>query len=227
MSAAQSSPYNLQDQDVLGELLHSLSQPLTTLRCSLEVTFDESPEPQAGVGIALQQTERVIGLIQLMREFLDAGHAEPGTSRISVDRVLRDVVHDAAPVAEARGVKLSVDGGSSATVCLAEPRLRLSLQYLAFALIDRAPAGSRVWFCLKEGSTESSLSGGVQGSPGHILAQSRSSQTNMRETLTTVKVAIAQRVLEAAGTLLTIEPGNPPGFALRIPRMLAASLAIV
>jgi len=28
--------------DVLGELLHSLSQPLTGLRCSLELSLDET-----------------------------------------------------------------------------------------------------------------------------------------------------------------------------------------
>ena len=59
--------------DVLGELLHSLSQPLTSLRCSLELSLELSIEEvaeqqQESVAIALQQTEKVIGMIQLMRE---------------------------------------------------------------------------------------------------------------------------------------------------------------
>lgn len=51
--------------DVLGELLHSLSQPLTSLRCSLELSIEEVAEQQhASVSVALQQTEKVIGMIQ-------------------------------------------------------------------------------------------------------------------------------------------------------------------
>ena len=60
-------------QEVLGELLHSISQPLTTLRCSLELSIDEIAQPQQkSVCVALQQTEKVIAMIQLMREYLDA-----------------------------------------------------------------------------------------------------------------------------------------------------------
>jgi hypothetical protein len=42
-----------------------------------------------------------------------------------------------------------------------------------------------------------------------------------------VRMAIAERILETAGTLLIIEEGENPGFLLRIPRMLAASRAVV
>ena len=103
MSAAYQS-LQLHDQDVLGELLHSLSQPLTSLRCSLEVSLDEAAErPQAAVGIALQQTERVIAMIQLMREYLDA--EQPGPEpRVLLDGVLRGVVEDLASVADVLGV---------------------------------------------------------------------------------------------------------------------------
>ncbi len=79
--------------DVLGELLHSLSQPLTSLRCSLELSLDlplelsrelsikeVAEQQQESVAAALQQTEKVIGMIQLMREYLDA--EQPGRKLI-------------------------------------------------------------------------------------------------------------------------------------------------
>jgi signal transduction histidine kinase len=157
MSATHLSPF-VRDQDVLGELLHSLSQPLTSLRCSLELSLDEAAERQrAAVGIALQQTERVIGMIQLMREYLDAEQPGPETRRVSLDRVLREVVVDLGSVAEVQGVDLGVEGTCSATVSLPEPRLRLALQYLTLALIEVVYAGGQVVFRLKEGSTESAL----------------------------------------------------------------------
>ncbi len=72
--------------DVLGELLHSLSQPLTSLRCSLELSLDLALEEgaeqrQERVAAALQQTESVIGMIQLMREYLDAEQSGPEFAR--------------------------------------------------------------------------------------------------------------------------------------------------
>lgn len=226
MSTAYSSPYNLPDQDVLGELLHSLSQPLTSLRCSLELTFDESAEQQqAAVGIALQQTERVIAMIQLMRDYLDAEQSGVGAHRSSLDRVLRGVVGDATSVAEVRGVELQVEGACSANVALAEPRLRLALQYLTLALIEKAPPGGRVLLRMEEGSTESALL-------AHILGEDNAPARPQKpiavhETLRMVKLAIARRVLEAGGTLLALDEGERLGFLLRIPRMLAASRAVV
>ncbi len=66
-------------QDVLGELLHSLSQPLTTLHCSLELSIDPVAEQQQkAVSAALEQVDRAIHLVELMRKCLEAEPAGPG-----------------------------------------------------------------------------------------------------------------------------------------------------
>jgi len=68
------------DPDVLGELLHSLSQPLTGLLCSLELSLhlpaglslEEIVEQrQESVAAALEQTEKVIAVVQSLRDYLD------------------------------------------------------------------------------------------------------------------------------------------------------------
>src|SRR5712692_3112988 len=96
-ASSQSLPRVPPSPDVLGELLHSLSQPLTTLRCSLELSLDHATEEvaeeqQASVSAALQQTEKVIGMIQLMREYLDA--EKPGLYSLSTRRppVVQNVI---------------------------------------------------------------------------------------------------------------------------------------
>jgi hypothetical protein len=66
-------------QAVLGELLHSLSQPLTTLHCSLELSIDPVAEQQQkAVAAALEQLDRAIRVVELMRECLEAELAGPG-----------------------------------------------------------------------------------------------------------------------------------------------------
>jgi signal transduction histidine kinase len=210
----------LQDQAVLGELLHSLSQPLTSLRCSLELSFDEVAEQQqAGVSVALQQTEKVIGMIQLMREYLDA--EEPGSEArpVALAPAVRAVVEELSSIAALREIRLPLAGTCTASVPVPEPRLRLALQYLLAALIQTAPADSEITLRLEEGSSESVLR--VECEKGARAAHSK--RDSVSGTLGKVRIAIASRVLEAAGAFLAIEDGDRPGFVLRIPRWLATS----
>src|ERR1035441_11093719 len=91
-TSSHSFPKALRGPDVVGKLLPSLSQPLTGLRCSLELSLQlpldlsieqVAEQQQASVAAALQQTEKVIGMIQLMREYLDAEHPGPGICPIA------------------------------------------------------------------------------------------------------------------------------------------------
>jgi signal transduction histidine kinase len=228
MSAAlQPSLKLLQDQEVLGELLHSLSQPLTTLRCSLELSIDEVAEQQqASVSAALQQTEKVIGMIQLMREYLDAEQPGSDVHVVALAPAVRAVVEELASVAAPRGIKLTLAGTCTASVPVPEPRLRLALQYLLFALIEAARADSEITLVLEEGSSESVLR--VECEKGTRLRDdgargAHSKGDSVSGTLGKVRLAIASRMLETAGAFLTFERGNRPGFGLRIPRWLATS----
>jgi hypothetical protein len=66
-------------QAVLGELLHSLSQPLTSLHCALELSIDPVAEQQRkAVSAACEQVDRAIHVVELMRECLEAEPAAPG-----------------------------------------------------------------------------------------------------------------------------------------------------
>src|SRR5664279_2156328 len=86
--------------DVLGELLHSLSQPLTSLRCSLDLSIDDEAEQrQESVAAALQQTEALVGMVQLMREYLDAQRGESGTFSSALAPALRSVSEELSSVA--------------------------------------------------------------------------------------------------------------------------------
>src|SRR5260370_2011208 len=135
--------------DVLGELLHSLSQPLTTLRCSLELSLDHATEvvaeeQQASVSAALQQTEKVIGMIQLMREYLDA--EQPGREAYWTELapVVQDMIEGLSSIAAVARIELRLVGTCTGSVAVPEERLRLALQYLIAAKIEVQPAGGRV-----------------------------------------------------------------------------------
>jgi hypothetical protein len=244
VSANPRSMQNLaRGPDVLGELLHSISQPLTSLRCSLELSIlelsiDEGAERrQEGVAAALQQTETVIGMVQLMREYLDAEHGGPEACPVALAAVLRSLIQELSSIAEVQGVRVRMAGTCAAVLSLPESRLRLALQYLIAPMIDGQPLGGKVTLLLGDGPEGAVLRvEGDRGSESPNLceyndpepgASSTKSQTQGAatngSTLQRVRMAIARRVLESAGALLTFSDGAGVGiafigFVLTIPR---------
>jgi hypothetical protein len=222
-----------QGPDVVGELLHSLCQPLTGLRCSLELSLqlpldlsiEEVAERQHhSVAAALQQTEKVIGMIQLMREYLDAEQSPPQAYSTELAPALRSVVEELSSIALVDSIRLRLVGTCSATVPLAEPRLRLALQYLITAMVDAQPEGGKVMLLLGDGPGGAVLR--VEGEDASHDMNSRDPSSNNRgnadSTLRGARLAIASRVLEGAGASLVISDGRtsvePVGFVLRLPR---------
>lgn len=204
--------------DVLGELLHSLSQPLTSLRCSLELSLERSLElprkvaeqRQESVAAALEQTEKVVGMIQLMREYLDAEQAGPGAHSTALPPAMRNVIEELSSIAAVRGVRLLLVGTCAVMVPVRESRLRLALQYLIATMIDAQPVGGKVMLLLGEGPAGAVLR--VEGERGFREPSAATA------TLRRVRLAIAIRVLENAGASLVFDCVGPTGFVLRIPR---------
>lgn len=254
MSASSHSfPRQPQAPDVLGELLHSLSQPLTSLRCSLELSLELSPEQvaepqQESVALALQQTEKVIGMIQLMREYLDAEQPGPEASSTALAPALRSVIEDLSSIAAVRGIQLRPVGTCLATVPVPEPRLRLALQYLIATMVEVQPSDSKITLLLGQGPAGAVLR--VEGERGshepnirdlnfhdlnfHDMEQNATSQSAKLDpvrassaslsTLRRVRLAIARRVLETAGASLVLagSGADPTGFVLRVPLRVGA-----
>ncbi len=226
-------------EDVLGELLHSLSQPLTSLRCSLELSLEHSLEHSLELSIeevagqrhesvaaALQQTEKVIAMIQLMREYLDAEQPGPKAFSAPLQPTIRSVVEDLSSIAAVRGVQLLFVGTCKVRLRVAESRLRLALQYLIAALIDGQPSGSKIMLLLGEcpAGTVLRVEGEkrAEGSERKTLT-SRPNRDYAEATLRRVRLAIARRVLESVGASLAIGKAGSDGFVLRIPRCVGAS----
>src|SRR5262249_4137173 len=148
----------LEDHEILGELLHSVSQPLTSLCCSLELSVEKAAgQQQEAVAAALEQAERVIEQVRLLREYLDAELPIPPAQPIRFAPVLRAVVEEFSSIVAVNQVELRVVGASSATIALAKPRLQLALQYLLGTVIEMQSPSSRIILHLEERATESVL----------------------------------------------------------------------
>jgi signal transduction histidine kinase len=217
MSAGpQALPAQTQDQAVLGVLLHSLSQPLTSLRCSLELSAEDvAGQQQDAVSAALEQTDRVIAVVRLMREYLDTESAAAAQPPVPVGPVLRSVVDHLSPVAAERQVGLRLMGSCSSTIALPEPRLRLALQYLVGVLVEKQPRHGDITLRLEQRPLESELR-------AHVECEDCGANVLRYEpgvaTLHDVQLAIARRLFESAGASLVFGGDDHSGFRLCIPR---------
>lgn len=206
-----------QDQQLLGELLHSLSQPLTSLRCSLELSMDElADKPQQSVSAALHQTERVIGMIQLMREFLDT-EDQPSGKQVALMPVVMSVCDDLYSIAAVRNIQLRVAGTFGARVRIPEPKLRIALQYLLLGMIEQQPEGNEIVVLLGEGSKGALLR--ARCASMYVEGERRNppKRDSVKATMRRVQLAIACRVLESGRAVVTLDE-DASGFVLRIPR---------
>ncbi len=92
------------------DLFHALSQPLTALRCSLELSLQRTltaDEYRESASRALQQAERVSWLTTGIRELFDAGQAGEEPEVLHLQEAVAGAISDVVLVAESRG------GGSS------------------------------------------------------------------------------------------------------------------
>jgi hypothetical protein len=199
-----------------------MSQPLTSLRCSLELSIEEDTgRQQEAVSVALEQAEKVIGMVKLMREYLDTERGAP-LHPVALAPALTAVVEQLFSVAAARRVRLQLTGTCSASVSVAEERLRLVLQYLIGGLIEMQPANREIALRIEENPSETLLRAQVAGEASTVL-QSKSDAVSF--TLRRVKLAIATRVLESAGASLVFDREGQSAFVLRIPRQPLAPLS--
>jgi hypothetical protein len=195
------------------------------LHCSLELSLDEVAEQQQeSIAVALQQTEKVISMVRLMREYLDAEHPGPGAFSVALAPVLQNVVEELSSIAVVRDVQLSLVGACSATLPVPEARLRLALQYLIATVIEAQPAGGRVLLALSQNAAGAVLRViaklGFRGVKATGLRAERDAlpvTSAATATLLRVKMAIASRVFESAGGSLAFTEGASGGFILRVP----------
>jgi len=225
---------SLGNQQLLGEWLHSLSQPLTTLHCALELSA-EGGASQASVLAALKQTETVIAMVRLMREYLSFEDGQKKVTPIALMPILRSVREDLSSVAAVQGVDLRLAGMTELEVPVEESRLRSALQYLIQDVIERQMPGNKVLLVVRDTVRDCRLR--AQGEqafcdvpamperPRFVPASLAGSSDERSRiplsagaTMRRVRLAIASLALETVGATVTVNE-DTPGFSVTIPRM--------
>ncbi|MGH9503508.1 MAG: hypothetical protein ACRD20_11720 [Terriglobales bacterium] len=155
-------------RQLLSDLFHQLSQPLTTLCCSLELALLQSPTAEQYnqmASRALQQAEQVSWLSTAIRELFDAGQVAEGGELLELRQAVEAAIGDLLPVADSAGVQIGFLPPSPCPVWFDARRLRQGLFHLLGFGLGSSPAGAAMKIELEERGAEALLALTVS-SPG-------------------------------------------------------------
>jgi len=218
------------------DLFHALSQPLTTLCCSLELTLQQTPtekQYRESVTRALAQAEQVSWLATGIRELLDAGDAGPDLEVLQMQAAVHDAVTDLLSVAELAGVRICYLPRSPGSVRFEARRLRRGLFHLmgfvvgwgggAVVRIELSESGEQVVLALTvsgEGISREAMESAE--SPESSSPASSSQDALPRDLTRRLGLGIARATFEAAGGSFRAERGIESMIVeVRLPRVAA------
>jgi len=215
-----------QNSGLLQDLLHLLSQPLTTVHCALELSLTEGEAERAeDVVIALEQTDRVIEAVRLMGEYLESEEGRFVGEPFPLGLATENALERSSLLAEARGRRLFAWGASTAAIPVRSVWLQRALSYLIALLVESEPANRAIVVLLEDGVSQSFIS--AHSLPGSSSLDDRSKDqlsnrplksTRDANTRRQAKLEIARHVLESSGATLEFYPDPRPGFIIRLPR---------
>lgn len=197
-----------ESRQLVSDLFHQLSQPLTTLHCSLELALLQTPTAeQYGeiVSQALRQAEKVSSLATAIRELFDASLAGEGGEVQELRRAVEEVVGDLLPVAESAGVQVCYLPGPPCRVWFDALRLRQGLFHLIGFVIGSGGPGTAVRIELAEHGAEVGLALTVSGSKG--ICDEPSNPNSGLALSHRLGLGMARAVFEAAGGSLSLSRG--------------------
>lgn len=189
------NPVNPPESRVAPELCHALNQPLTVLRCCLDLALQKNrtgKEYREYLRQAVAEVERLVGLSAWLRELIEAGDA--GHRRVLLlDACLREIMESLRPLAEENRINLGFESEGALWVFMEPQRFERALfLVLEHAVQCAVDSGVLVHADARDGWVRLTLRTGVQ--PGSPSCAARSVISTG-----TIGVAVAQRMFTAAG----------------------------
>jgi signal transduction histidine kinase len=203
-------------RQLVSDLFHQLSQPLTTLCCSLELAPLQAPTAKEYgeiISRALGQAERVSWFATAIRELFDAGQAGENPEALELRQAVQDAVGDLLPVAASAGIEICYLSGPVCPVWFDAHRLRQGLFHLLGFAVDSSKNGAVVKIALEEHGGKIAMTITISGLDKTISrADEKDLQAALKQRL---GVGIARAIFEAAGGNFNLER-KPDGLSLSV-----------
>jgi len=200
-------------RELTADLFHALNQPLTGLRCFLELAGLSQERPSAlRLETAVAMAERAGRIAQYLRELVDAEYGGDHLELLNLTDYLREACTDFQPVAQAARVGFRFDpSDASSWVRFEAARLREALFHLLeFAFSQTTPGGNVVIAALSRRGTATLQ---LQISPGDLSPaallerhdiEKKEKEDKEDELRQRWRLALCHRRFEAAGGGLVV-----------------------
>jgi len=213
---------NCEYQNLLADLFHALSQPLTTLQCCLAGSLQKpqsTPRYRRDLQTALQQARSVVFLTAAIRELVVCEVSLEPPHKSDLSACVREVVDDLLPVAKSAGLQLSLTCRGSCHVKLEAGRLRQGVFYVIESALNHSRPGSEIGICVTQEGSESGLTIRIPVLLRKNRRVSRKSVgivSDLRQRLT---LAVARHTFESAAGSFRIRRGSrQTTLIIRLPR---------
>ena len=221
------------NREFISNLSHALSQPLTALRGSVELTL---MEPRTGTEYrkcleeALEQADRLVGVLRSVRHLVDMEGPGGVKERVSLGAIVEEITEDLRPVAESGSIDLSFQKEVDSYVLGDAQRLRQAIFNLIANALQSCREGKAVQVSLSCSSDQACLAVSDEGPgfPSHELPYlfepfrrippgGKPSKVGDEATL---NLAVANRIVQAVGGRMHVEsePGRGSCFRIFLPQ---------
>jgi signal transduction histidine kinase len=201
-------------EQLMSEMFHDLSQPLSTSTCVLEVNLmvrRSLKQVRHDLKIALQQVRSIVRLFRNLRELWEAGIPQQDQQVLSLPGCLREVLAELLPLAERANVKFSLISSPDCLVKFQTSRLRQALFHLLEFALGSSAAAAEVNIRAAEENDVVRVGLAISAIGGEFLAAgstAESAEWKQRDLQRRLALAIAGRIFESAdGTLHAEDSG--------------------
>lgn len=134
-------------QRFVSDVSHALGQPLTELRCSLELALHKALDAEgyrSAIQQALRSIERLTAATKFARQLAEAEDPGDESKTVDLSNILREVSEEFEPVAEAYHLELGRSIADGMTIQADENHLRRALFLVFDHILHCAKSGTRV-----------------------------------------------------------------------------------
>jgi len=223
-------------KQITDNIAHELRTPIARMRGVAEVALmHEGPDTEfeAALASTIEECDRLLAMINTMLDIseTEAGIVRPHLSRLNICTLVRHVGEFAKPVADDKGVRLTIDAPDEVSVMADKKKLRRALLNVVGNALKYTPAGGSIAVAIAEDNATVVLSvtdtgvGISQDDLPHIFDRFYRGDQSRSEVGSGLGLSLSRAIVRAHGGDIAATSSLGVGTTVRIvlPRAEAAS----
>lgn len=213
----------LEQETLLPELLHALNQPLTSLRCSLELTLlqpRDSDEYRRRLRESLALTEEITVLASGIRELIEVENPITQPGALAFDKILQSSVRELLPLADAQNVSVTLVCAPSLLIVGDAQQYSTAVVYLFGFLLSLSNRKDEITIHATSQDGDLELEFELKNHDQKVADASSTITQKAGKAKTYLRLLVARRIFEmGGGTVFVDRQPSTVAIRIRLPRV--------